>query len=223
MMTRDEFEKLAREMMEAEHLRRVAIVSGFDTVEFFSGEVAAKQAALLAAYDAMAARIAELEAERDAARAEAQARLESCNAEADEFNAGFDAYRAGLSPDDEPEVAHDVWRVGYAWAAYDTHIARIAELEAQESWRLKLDRDFVDGFKAHRKGTPYEAFPAAECDGDWQVGWAWAAFESMRARIRDLEEQIAEHAVYSHEVATLNEARERIAELEAMLELRGER
>lgn len=130
MMTRDEFEKLAREMMEAEHLRRVAIVSGFDTVEFFSGEVAAKQAALLAAYDAMAARIAELEAERDAARAEAQARLESYNSEADEFNAGFDAYRAGLSPDDEPEVAHDVWRVGYAWAAYDTHIARIAELEA---------------------------------------------------------------------------------------------
>lgn len=80
-------------------------------------------------YDAMAARIAELEAERDAARAEAQARLESYNSEADEFNAGFDAYRAGLSPDDEPEVAHDVWRVGYAWAAY-THIARIAELEA---------------------------------------------------------------------------------------------
>ena len=76
MKTRDEFEKLAQEMMEAEHLRRVAIVSGFDTVEFFSGEVAAKQAALLAAHDEMAARIAELEAERDAARAEAQARLE---------------------------------------------------------------------------------------------------------------------------------------------------
>ena len=61
-MTRDEFEKLAQEMMEAEHLRRVAIVSGFDTVEFFSGEVAAKQAALLAAHDEMAKRIAELEA-----------------------------------------------------------------------------------------------------------------------------------------------------------------
>jgi len=158
MMTRDEFEKLAQEMMEAEHLRRVAIVSGFDTVEFFSGEVAAKQAALLAAHDEMtecvaeleaaldaaikdrdwhseqldrrSVRIAELEGERDAARAEAQARLESYNAEVDELNAGFDAYRAGLSLYDQPEVIYDVWRVGYAWAAYDAQTERIAELEA---------------------------------------------------------------------------------------------
>lgn len=80
--------------------------------------------------DRRSERIAELEGERDAARAEAQARLESYNAEVDEFSAGFDAYRAGLSLDDQPEVVYDVWRVGYAWAAYDAQVERIAELEA---------------------------------------------------------------------------------------------
>ena len=40
-------------------------------------------------------------------------------------------------------------------------------------------------------------------------------YDAMAARIRDLEEQIAEHAAYSHEIATLAEARERIKELEA--------
>jgi len=183
MKTRDEFEKLAQEMMEAEHLRRVVIVSGFDTVEFFSGEVAAKQAALLAAYgemteciaeleaaldaaikdrdwhseqlDRRSERIAELEAERDAARAEAQARLESYNAEVDEFSAGFDAYRAGLSLYDQPEVIYDVWRVGYAWAAYDAQVERIAELEAACERAL----DYLTG--ARNEGGNIDALRAA--------------------------------------------------------------
>ena len=155
MKTRSEFEKLAQEMMEAEHLRRVAIVSGFDTVEFFSGEVAAKQAALLAAHDEMAARIAELEAERDAARAEVQARLESHNAEVDELNAGFEAYRAGLSLYDQPEVIYDVWCVGYAWAAYDAQTERIAELEAACERAL----DYLTG--ARNEGGNIDALRAA--------------------------------------------------------------
>lgn len=99
---------------------------------------------LLAVYDAMAERIAELEAERDAARAEAQARLESHNAEVDEFSAGFDAYRAGLSFYDQPEVIYDVWRVGYAWAAYDAQVERIAELEAMLK-RIEWGERTLDG------------------------------------------------------------------------------
>ena len=44
-----------------------------------------------------------------------------------------------------------------------------------------------------------------------------AAFNAQAERVADLEEQIAEIAVYSHEIVILNEARTRIAELEALV------
>jgi outer membrane murein-binding lipoprotein Lpp len=100
-----------------------------------------KCSAVKKSYDVMAARITELEAERDAARAEAQARLESHNAEVDKFSAGFNAYHAGLSLYDRPEAVYGVWRVGYAWAAYDAQVERIAELEAALDAAIK-DRDW---------------------------------------------------------------------------------
>ena len=72
------------------------------------------RAALLVAYDAQAARI------------------QAADAEVVEFNAGFDAYGAGVPVENEPsDTAHDVWRVGWAWAAFPHLTARVAELEAQ--------------------------------------------------------------------------------------------
>ena len=134
-MTRDEFIEVVGELLEdygyaymnRQEARSVSIDSwARDAQE----RMDTAEDGLLAVYDEMTGRIAELEGERDAARAEAQARLESYNAEVDELNAGFDAYRAGLSLYDQPEVVYDVWRVGYAWAAYDAQVERIAELEA---------------------------------------------------------------------------------------------
>lgn len=72
---------------------------------------------VLAAYDAALARIAELEA--------------SSAGEVSEFNAGFHAYETGVPVDEEPsDTAYDVWRAGWAWAAFEPLRARIAELEA---------------------------------------------------------------------------------------------
>ena len=69
--------------------------------------------ALVAAYDALAARI------------------QAADAEVAEFNAGFDAYGAGVPVENEPsDTAHDVWRVGWAWAAFPYLVKRVAELEA---------------------------------------------------------------------------------------------
>ena len=49
-----------------------------------------------------------------------------------EFNAGFDAYRRGESFDDEPaDVQYDVWRAGWAWAAFEPMRKEIAALTAQ--------------------------------------------------------------------------------------------
>ena len=73
-----------------------------------------KQAAL-ATYDAQAARI------------------QAADAEVAEFNRGFDAYGAGVPLENEPsDTAHDVWRVGWAWAAFPHLIKRVAELEASQ-------------------------------------------------------------------------------------------
>lgn len=48
-----------------------------------------------------------------------------------EFNAGFEAYRRGEKLTDEPgDVTQDQWRVGWAWAAAEPMMNRIAELEA---------------------------------------------------------------------------------------------
>jgi hypothetical protein len=53
------------------------------------------------------------------------------DAEIAEFNAGFDAYEAGVPVDHEPsDTQYDVWRTGWAWAAFEPMHERIAELEA---------------------------------------------------------------------------------------------
>jgi len=155
-MTKDEFKKALWAYGQERHClggemsfeqRGIAVKSAgairkalLDTYDEMTERIAELEAALDAAIkdrdwhseqlDRRSVRIAELEGERDAARAEAQARLESYNAEVDEFSAGFDAYRAGLSLYDQPEVIYDVWRVGYAWAAYNAQVKRIKALEA---------------------------------------------------------------------------------------------
>ena len=45
--------------------------------------------------------------------------------ETQEFNAGYEAYHAGLKLDDEPdETRHDVWRIGWVWGWWSQHEER---------------------------------------------------------------------------------------------------
>ena len=41
------------------------------------------------------------------------------DSETDEFNAGFDAFQIGQRIEDAPETTLDMWRVGYAFAAFE--------------------------------------------------------------------------------------------------------
>lgn len=51
------------------------------------------------------------------------------NAEVDEFNAGYDACKAGELVENEPgDMPHDMWRPGYAWAAFDDLRAEVKRL-----------------------------------------------------------------------------------------------
>lgn len=44
---------------------------------------------------------------------------EDITEEANEFNAGHDAFMEGLSANDEPStIEHDMWLPGFAWAKY---------------------------------------------------------------------------------------------------------
>jgi uncharacterized coiled-coil protein SlyX len=72
-----------------------------------------------------------------------------------EFNAGYDARRAGKPDSDEPYgIKYDVWKCGYAWAAYDdlkadreraeTAEARVKALEERNSRQAELIRELVD-------------------------------------------------------------------------------
>jgi hypothetical protein len=79
--TREELVKLVRGSMEAEHLRLIAVVQGFDTAEFFQGQVDDNLTAVLAAYDA-------LTAERDAAEARVKELEAVCHFLIDEETAG---------------------------------------------------------------------------------------------------------------------------------------
>lgn len=48
-----------------------------------------------------------------------------------EFNAGFEAAKAGKTLDDEPsETRFDVWRVGFAWQKFDGLVAEVERLKA---------------------------------------------------------------------------------------------
>lgn len=45
--------------------------------------------------------------------------------ETQEFNAGYEAYHAGLKLDDEPDkTRHDVWRIGWVWGWWSQHEER---------------------------------------------------------------------------------------------------
>lgn len=65
-----------------------------------------------------------LRKERDDARMEVQRLRAVMEEEADAFNAGCAGYEAGLSDKDEPGYAkHDQWRVGWAWAKFNSECA----------------------------------------------------------------------------------------------------
>ena len=55
-----------------------------------------------------------------------------CEEETKEFNDGFDAYKSGLTVSDEPSsTRHDMWRVGYAFSAFDDLRRERDELRAK--------------------------------------------------------------------------------------------
>lgn len=56
--------------------------------------------------------------------------LQQNSEEVAEFNAGYEAYHAGILIDEEPlGLKHDQWRIGWAWAAFEPMQRRITELE----------------------------------------------------------------------------------------------
>ena len=111
--TRDEFIDLQIAARRAEKASADAFETNTGIPEALSKLLRSREN-VLAAYDALAARI------------------QAADAEVVEFNAGFDAYGAGVPVENEPsDTAHDVWRVGWAWAAFPHLTARVAELEAQ--------------------------------------------------------------------------------------------
>jgi hypothetical protein len=65
--------------------------------------------------------------------------------EIDQFNAGFDAARAGESDEYQPhfEHDHDTWGIGYAWEKFEKLNGRVRELEAYivQANKLLVDID----------------------------------------------------------------------------------
>lgn len=53
------------------------------------------------------------------------------NAEADEFNAGFEAYHRGEPIDNDPCGKYDSWSTGWVWAKWckETYIYDISEVQ----------------------------------------------------------------------------------------------
>jgi hypothetical protein len=71
-------------------------------------------------------------AERDRLRAELAAERQEYTQEVDEFNAGFEAYKAGVAYEDEPnDTIHDQWSVGWAWAAFNDMRKQLAAAQEQ--------------------------------------------------------------------------------------------
>ena len=79
--------------------------------------------------------------------------LDEQDAETDEFNAGYDACRAGKSLFDDPCGPYDVWRAGFKSAAYDDMEVEIVMLKADVE-RLRAALEAMDLFAPGACGCP---------------------------------------------------------------------
>ena len=135
--TREKFEELLYD-----HANRVADVRRYEEQGIENEAVSAERNRrdelwfdITDAYDAQAARIAEMEAR-------VKELLVSDDGAVDEFNAGYKAYVDGVPVEQEPpSVVYDEWRMGWAWAAFEPMRKRIAELEAILDTLLEHSRE----------------------------------------------------------------------------------
>lgn len=73
---------------------------------------------------------------------------DSYDEEVDEFNAGFEAYKAGKSVDDEPNnTKHDVWRIGWVWSWYS------------DKGKNHINRPGVTGWVVEHVYNRHKAYP----------------------------------------------------------------
>lgn len=70
---------------------------------------------------------------------------EKYNAEISEFNDGVTAYLSGVPIEDEPDSTnYDVWKCGWAWAAFEPMKKHIAELEEQNTALRKVCEALIE-------------------------------------------------------------------------------
>ena len=110
------------------------------------------------------------------------------------------------SQDFDPDGAEAIASMIADHDEWEKHsLTRLVEQIAEHAGEID---EFNAGFAAYEEGIDVALEPADTKYDVWRAGWAWAAFEPMRARITELE---AIHNALDGHVATLNR---RIAELE---------
>jgi hypothetical protein len=130
-----------------------------------------------------------------------EGRCDICKAEIDEFNAGVEAWRAGVAFHDLPDMPMDQNGVGWVWAAWNgktfapSHVAAIGEVVGHETFGRALVYWYDEGLRPI--GMKLYAAPVTEsATKRWKHGLAFYCRMNEAGSLQECASQCSECALH---------------------------